>query len=413
MTKMMQLLKTHHQLRRLWLAEVVSMAGDWLSFVAISLLALHSGQGALALASVLVLHTLPHALFSPMAGLLADRLEARRWMQFAALGEAGLTVGLLLAAYYESLLVVQVLVFVRASVSAMAYPTWGVALRHLVDDQDLVSANALNAATWSVMFSVGMALGGVLSLLGPEIALGIDALTFVVAAGILGGLPAMPPPEMGETEGLTGALRDGAMALPAAIAEVRTDPVLIEAVIAKANVTLAGAGVWLLIHLEAEWLTGAATTGLGLGLLHALRGIGTGIGPTATASWLGTPTVGALRAAQVLTAVGLLVTAVAPWPGLALVGVFVWGLGTGSNWTLSSSLLQLRTRRAYLGRVGALDGALRTTALSVSVLFAAAAVDGGVSVRSAALATMMVGVLVWTGFRLRHARQPSLRTTAL
>ena len=405
MRALIALLQTNTVLRRLWLAEVVSMAGDWLSFVAISLLALRSGEGALALASVLVLHTLPSALLAPIAGLLADRLEARGAMRVAALIEAGLTVMLVFAAHAESLVAVQVLVFVRASVSAAAYPTWGVAMRHVVSDQDLVRANALNAATWSVMFSVGMALGGILTVLGPEIALAIDAATFVLAALILSGLPRLPPPEAGATTSLAEAWRHGFAALPGALRHARADAVLLEATLAKGSVALTGAGVWLLIHLEADWLTGAGSAGLGLGLLHALRGVGTGVGPALTASWLGdrTPSAALLRAGQVLTAVGLLAVALAPSPWLALLGVFVWGLGTGANWTLSSALIQLKAPRAWLGRVSALDGAVRTLALSLSVILAAWAMDAGCASRAVAVATLVAGAALWVWLRLRAA----------
>ena len=38
------------QLRRLWLGEAISLLGDWLSYVALSVVALEQGQGAMALA---------------------------------------------------------------------------------------------------------------------------------------------------------------------------------------------------------------------------------------------------------------------------------------------------------------------------------------------------------------------------
>jgi len=347
-----------------------------------------------------------------VAGLLADRLEARGAMRFAALLEAVLTVGLLLAAHADSLFAVQVLVLVRASVSTIVYPTYGVALRHLIADGDVVRANALNAATWSVMFSLGMALGGVMSVLGPEIALGLDALTFVLAAVILGGLPSMPPVEQGVSESWAQVWRDGFGALPGAWRRARLDPVLLEATLAKAAVAFTGAGVWLLIHLEATWLTGLATTGLGLGLLHFIRGVGTGVGPAAAASWLGerAPSAALLRGGQLLTAVGLAAVALSPMPWLALVGVFVWGLGTGANWTLSSALIQLKSPRAWLGRVGALDSALRTLALSVSVFTGAAAIDAGAAPRVVATATIGVGVLIWVVVRVWAERMAAGRS---
>src|SRR5205823_2450338 len=42
--------------RRLWAAGAVSLVGDWLSFVAVAILALSSGGGAFALALVFAAH---------------------------------------------------------------------------------------------------------------------------------------------------------------------------------------------------------------------------------------------------------------------------------------------------------------------------------------------------------------------
>ncbi len=425
------LLRDHPPFRTLWAAETVSMLGDWLSFVAVSLLALTHGEGAVALATVLALHTLPHALVSPLAGLLADRVDSRTLTRAGVLGEAALTALMIPAAATGSLLTVQALVLARATLSALVYPAWSVALRALVPPAVLAQANALSAGTWSVMFTVGMALGGVVSVWGPEVAFGADALTFVAAAWLLGRLPALPrrePPAPSETRpGWRGAValawRDGVGALPGALRHARADAQLFAATTAKAGVSLAGAGVWLLIHLEGAWLTGVGgALGLGIGLLHALRGLGTGVGPALALAWPvrdeGPSSWGhtaRLRWSQGVAVVGLAVVAVAPVPLLGLVGVFVWGLGTGANWTVSSTTIQLRSPGAWLGRLSALDGALRTATLSGAALLAAAVVDLGAPPRAVALATLGcgVGALVWSGRTPAARAYPSARTTAL
>src|SRR5262245_15231430 len=75
---MLSLLLRRPAFRRLWAAGTVSLVGVWLSFVAISRLALDAGGGALALATVFAVHLVPRAWFMPLAGVVADRFDRRR-----------------------------------------------------------------------------------------------------------------------------------------------------------------------------------------------------------------------------------------------------------------------------------------------------------------------------------------------
>src|SRR5262245_30756753 len=106
---LVNLLGRRPHFRRLWISEVVSLLGDWMSFVAVSLLALRAGGGAVALALTLAAHSLPRALFAPAAGVLADRLDRRRLMVGANVAEGLLTVAMAVAAALGSVGAVQAL----------------------------------------------------------------------------------------------------------------------------------------------------------------------------------------------------------------------------------------------------------------------------------------------------------------
>src|SRR5262245_23484063 len=95
---MLRLLRLRPAFRRLWLAGIVSLVADWLGFVAVSLLALDRGGGPGALALVLAVHALPHALFAPIAGAIADRFDRRRVLLAAPIAQASLTALMALAA---------------------------------------------------------------------------------------------------------------------------------------------------------------------------------------------------------------------------------------------------------------------------------------------------------------------------
>ncbi len=72
-------LRRHPAFFRLWIAECISLVGDWFSVVAISVLAATrgGGEGALAVATTLAAYELPMAAVRPIAGVLADRFDRR------------------------------------------------------------------------------------------------------------------------------------------------------------------------------------------------------------------------------------------------------------------------------------------------------------------------------------------------
>ena len=180
-------------LRRFWLAGLVSQLGDWLSYVAVSVLALEQGTGAVAVAMVLIAHSLPHALLAPLGGVLADRFDRVQLMVVARLLQAVATAGLLVAATQGHLGAVFGLLLLRTSLGALALPAQQALLPTLAGRDGILLANKVLSGSWSLMFTVGMALGGLLSQLGPGLALALDTGTFLVSAALLATLPSQTP----------------------------------------------------------------------------------------------------------------------------------------------------------------------------------------------------------------------------
>src|SRR5688572_24727917 len=191
---MASLLRTRPGFRRLWAAGAVSLAGDWLSFVAVAALAIESGGGAFALALVFAAHALPAAILAPLAGAIVDRLDRRRVLVAADLLASLITAGMAIAAVMGWIVLVQLLLLARSAVSAIVPPGETAALRRVVEPAELARANAILAVTWSVAYVAGMSLGGVAVLLGPAIALALDAVSFLGAAALHATLPPMPAP---------------------------------------------------------------------------------------------------------------------------------------------------------------------------------------------------------------------------
>src|SRR5688572_16993991 len=114
---MVSLLRARPDFRRLWAAGAVSLAGDWLSFVAVSALAIESGGGAFALALVFAAHALPAAFLAPLAGALVDRLDRRRVLVAADLIASIITAAMAAAAVLGWITAVQLLLLARSAVS--------------------------------------------------------------------------------------------------------------------------------------------------------------------------------------------------------------------------------------------------------------------------------------------------------
>ena len=74
------LLKRNRDFRRLFIASVISLGGDWFLFVALGGLVLEVTGEATAVGIMIFAQEIPIFLATPWAGWLADRLDRRRLM---------------------------------------------------------------------------------------------------------------------------------------------------------------------------------------------------------------------------------------------------------------------------------------------------------------------------------------------
>ncbi|MGL4651823.1 MAG: hypothetical protein ACRC1H_20610, partial [Caldilineaceae bacterium] len=160
-------------------------------------------------------------------------------------------------------------------------------------------------------------------------------------------------------------------------------------------------------------INGSAT--LTLGLIYALVGIGTGVGPIVARRLTGDVPQALMRAIGVGFAcmtVGVLWMGLAAGLGGALGGVTLRAVGVGIFWVFSESLLLGWVEDAYRGRVLAFQWTLFTFAEVLSTLFAGFALDTlGWSVQQALLAMGLLGVVVtavWWVFETQVRRRNAL-----
>src|SRR3954462_12922691 len=74
------LLRRNRDFRRLFIASVISLGGDWFLFVAITGLILETTDSAVDVGLAILAQQAAFFLSSPIAGVLADRLDSRKLM---------------------------------------------------------------------------------------------------------------------------------------------------------------------------------------------------------------------------------------------------------------------------------------------------------------------------------------------
>lgn len=397
-----RLIRERRSFRRLWYANMVSLLGDWLSYVAVSMVAVEKGGSAVAVGLVLVAHALPMALMAPISGPLADRFDRRKIMIGANIGASVLTFVMYFTVAREAVWWMQLLLLSRVAVSGLGLTARLAALPQVVEKDELHAANALFGLTWSMMFTLGVALGGVLTaVLGPGQAVLLDAVSFLLAASVLFTLPPLMPVDDGRAPPRPG-LRD----LLEALRYARPRPRLLSILLAKSPPSVASAGGWVVLNLVAGPRI-AGSTALGLGVMHALRAVGTGIGPLLPRHWLprqaniGTP----------LAFIGLALFLLFDTPWLFLPALVLWGIGTGHNWVSSTAELQSSTPPHILGRMTASDLMILQAGQSVAAVGAGLIIDLSGSTTAGAWITLGVG-LSWWGALMMLRRRPDAADAA-
>ena len=398
-------LTRNRDFRRLFAAELVVFGADW--FVMVPLLVLLprlTGSGVWG-ALVLAADTGINALLLPYAGTVADRVDRRKILITANL--AAVAAVLLLFAVRSAATAPLALVAVGAMAVAKAFysPAATAALPNVVDADDLAAANAISGSAWGTMTVVGASLGGVVSsAFGPDASFGVTVACLLLAAT------------------LTMLIRRPLQAARARdVATQRAWPALIEAlgyiggrpriralVTVKSAVGLGNGVLTVFPLLAAMYGMGA----LGAGLLFALRGAGSLVGPLVMRPVLNRRSLllPGLALSMSLYGVAYVGVAFSPWFPLVLALVFVAHFAGGTNWVLSNFALQGEVPDRLRGRVFATDMMLATLAIAVSQLGTAVFVDR-VAARVILAACGLITLTYAVGWRIA-TRRLSLAGTA-
>jgi len=328
---------------RLYAAQAISQVGDALTWVALALLAyeLAGADAAVVLGATLTLRVGAFVLLSPLAGVLADRMERKTILIAAHFGRAAI-IGLM--PLVTEVWQVYALVFAHNALTAFFTPVNQATVPLLVGREEAGRAFALSSATTEVLGIVGPGLAGVVAVLvGGRSLFLVDALTLIAAGLLVSTLPSLRVGAGGRVEASRWRdVRDGT-------ARLWRDPPVRFALLMELVAAIAGALILVVTVLRVKG-------GLGLGDLEygwvmALYGLGAAAGSLAFGS-LGARVP---RTLFVLLGAALTSIAILPADGVTLVPLMALWLvaGVGQNWVNlpTETLLAERTEESAQGRV--------------------------------------------------------------
>ncbi|MGB5658747.1 MAG: MFS transporter [Thermoanaerobaculia bacterium] len=391
-----ELLTGNTNYRRIWLGEVASWFGDWFNAIALYTLVRELTGSPLALGLVFLTKMVPFAVASPLAGLLVDRFNRRRLMIAADLLRALVVLGFLLVHEASDLYLIYALTGVQVILTAVFIPARSASIPNVTTAGELLTANALSAATWSTLLAVGAALGGVATeWFGVRVVFVLDSLSYLVSAAFLWRTSI---PQQGDPGASVGSVKSVLGGIAKGWRYLWQHQEVGRMALAKSTWSLGGGAlVYMLALLGEDLMPGSPA--LGIGLLYGLRGLGTGIGPIAVRSWLPDEKRWPLMMGVGIVISGLCYVGVSVVPWLVGIGLLVVlaHAPSGANWVASTVLLQKRTADSFRGRVFSAEWLAVTLADSISILTASLLLESGsVSLSTGVLVFAVVQILCGT-----------------
>ncbi len=184
-------LRRHRNYRLFFAGQIVSVSGTWMQNIAAAWLVLELTHSPVAVGILALCQFLPFTVFGLFAGVLVDRLDARRTVmgtQAAALVLAAILAGLTLAGHVTAF-DVELLTALRGVVLVLDAPARQALTFAMVGPDELPNAVALNSSLFNAARVVGPAVGGALvATVGVGACFTLNAASYLA---VLAGLAAM------------------------------------------------------------------------------------------------------------------------------------------------------------------------------------------------------------------------------
>jgi MFS family permease len=400
-TPFVELIKEYPSFRRLWIAQAISNFGDWFGLLALYALVQRYSDSEFLLGLVIIVKMLSLAFFSPIAGYLTDRFN-RRILMIICDGGRALSLLLMLLVQQESLLwLAYALTGFQMMLSAIFEPAKTASIPNVAPPERLVDANIISTATWSIIFTTGMAIGGFATeWIGVEGVFILDAFTYLVSAWFI--YRAVIPQEARRSNYVEGQKKPSIWEdirqnigtdIVLGIRYLRDNHHILRPAVAKGTSTIFLGGLVYMLVLVSDSILQMGS--IGLGLLYAARGIGTGIGPviarqhfTDERQW-----VVVMGASIALSGAMYLVVGLTQVWWMMFVFVLLAHAASGANWVTSTVLLQKRSEDNFRGRVFSTEWLLFTLGNSLSVVVASVLLEWQIVALQTLISLYAVGLM--------------------
>jgi predicted MFS family arabinose efflux permease len=295
------------------------------------------------------------------------------------------------------------LLLLETLMAAFFEPARTAVIPNITLHQDVLLANTLSSATWSVNLLIGASVGGVVAaLLGRDAVFVLNALSFLVSAMLIREM-SFEEPHAQSAAPLR--VRDALDFSPIAegIRYVRKDRRLLASVFAKAGELMIGPS-WVLFtvmgqqyfHVHLRSIDSQRGAMLGMSLLLGARGIGAVVGPLLSARWAG-HSDRRLRLGILLgyltIGTGYFGLGMSPNVWVACLWIVLAHCGGSTVWVFSTTLLQFNTEDRFRGRVFSADLGFSMLTIAIGAYVCGIFLDRGVSARAVASATGMIMLL--------------------
>jgi MFS family permease len=418
-----RLLRGNRNFRRLWLAQIVSEIGDWFYTLSIYTLLLQLTGHASSVALALVLQVLPQTFVGPTAGVVNDRLRRKQVMIVADLGRFIVVLAMLLVRSPSTVWLVYPLLLAETVMAAFFEPARNSVIPNIAEPEEVLVANTLSSATWSVNLLIGASIGGIVAaFFGRDAVFILNALSFLLSAIFISGMRFAEPHAESAAPLRPRDLVDYSPVLEG-IRYVRNHRMLLPTVFAKAGELMIGPS-WVIFtvlgahEFAVHWrnVDPAGGAMLGMSILLGGRGLGALVGPVISARWAGRSD----RRLQLGILTGYLTIAV----GYGTLGICrtVWTAsacallahaGGSTVWVFSTTLIQLHTEDRFRGRVFSADLGFSMLTIAAGAYLCGRFMDAGIAARTVASWTglvMLVPAILWT-LAIRRKKIESTQST--